>query len=89
MAAYYARCCGEDADDLTQEAWAGLLEALKMSASDLNAAFAWGLAASFLSGVAAIGLFLAWLKKRGLTPFLVYRVALGAAMLWLFWGYGK
>ena len=28
MAAYYARCCGEDADDLTQEAWAGLLEAL-------------------------------------------------------------
>ena len=28
MAAYYARCCGEDADDLLQEAWIGLLEAL-------------------------------------------------------------
>jgi len=28
MAAYYARCCGEDADDLLQEAWVGLLEAL-------------------------------------------------------------
>ncbi len=28
MAAYYARRCGEDADDLTQEAWVGLLEAL-------------------------------------------------------------
>jgi RNA polymerase sigma factor (sigma-70 family) len=28
MAAYYARCCGEDAEDLTQEAWLGLLEAL-------------------------------------------------------------
>lgn len=28
MAAYYARNCGEDADDLTQEAWLGLLEAL-------------------------------------------------------------
>jgi len=28
MAAYYARRCGEDADDLTQEAWLGLLEAL-------------------------------------------------------------
>lgn len=28
MAAYYARQCGEDADDLLQEAWVGLLEAL-------------------------------------------------------------
>ncbi len=28
MAAYYARCTGEDADDLRQEAWYGLLEAL-------------------------------------------------------------
>lgn len=28
MAAYYGRCSGEDADDLLQEAWVGLLEAL-------------------------------------------------------------
>jgi RNA polymerase sigma-70 factor (ECF subfamily) len=28
MAAYYARCSGEDADDLLQEAWLGLLQAL-------------------------------------------------------------
>lgn len=28
MAAYYARHCREDADDLTQEAWLGVLEAL-------------------------------------------------------------
>ena len=28
MAAYYARCSGEDPDDLLQEAWVGLLEAL-------------------------------------------------------------
>ncbi|MHB9133379.1 MAG: sigma-70 family RNA polymerase sigma factor [Armatimonadota bacterium] len=28
MAIHYARCCREDADDLLQEAWAGLLEAL-------------------------------------------------------------
>lgn len=28
MAAYYARRCGEDADDLAQEAWLGMLEAL-------------------------------------------------------------
>lgn len=28
MAAYYARCSGEDPDDLLQEAWIGLLESL-------------------------------------------------------------
>ena len=28
MAAFYARRCGEDTDDLLQEAWVGLLEAL-------------------------------------------------------------
>lgn len=28
MAAYYGRCSGEDADDLLQEAWLGMLEAL-------------------------------------------------------------
>lgn len=28
MASYYARRCGEDADDLLQEAWLGLLQAL-------------------------------------------------------------
>jgi RNA polymerase sigma-70 factor (ECF subfamily) len=28
MAAYYARTCGEDRDDLLQEAWIGLLQAL-------------------------------------------------------------
>lgn len=28
MAGYYARQCGEDADDLLQEAWLGLLEAV-------------------------------------------------------------
>ncbi len=28
MASYYSRCTGEDADDLLQEAWCGLLESL-------------------------------------------------------------
>jgi RNA polymerase sigma factor (sigma-70 family) len=28
MAVHYARCCGEDADDLLQDAWVGLLRAL-------------------------------------------------------------
>ena len=36
MAAYYARCCGEDADDLLQEAWLGLLEALPQVDLDIG-----------------------------------------------------
>lgn len=64
---------------------AGLLEARKLSLPAVDAAFAAGLAASFLTGLAVIGLFLSWMKKRTLTPFLVYRVLLGASIFWLFW----
>jgi undecaprenyl-diphosphatase len=64
---------------------AGLLEARKLNAADLNAAFAWGLTSSFLAGLAAIFLVLAWLRKGRLTPFLVYRTLLGTAILWMFW----
>jgi undecaprenyl-diphosphatase len=64
---------------------AGLMEARKISFSAVDAAFATGLAASFLAGLACIWLFLSWMKKRTLAPFLVYRVALGAAIFWMFW----
>jgi RNA polymerase sigma-70 factor (ECF subfamily) len=30
MARYYARCCGDDPDDLIQEAWIGILKALSV-----------------------------------------------------------
>jgi len=60
---------------------AGLLEAFKLTASDINAAFVWGVVSSFVSGLAVIGLFLAWLKKHNLGPFLIYRVLLGAGIL--------
>ncbi|MEK7721872.1 MAG: undecaprenyl-diphosphate phosphatase, partial [Elusimicrobiota bacterium] len=63
-----------------------LLEACKISPERLNAASAAGLAASFTTGLAVIGLLMAWLKKRTLTPFIIYRVILGAAILWLFRG---
>lgn len=65
---------------------AGLLEAGKLTAGDLNAAFVYGMLASFLSGLAVIGFFMAWLKKRGLGPFLVYRVLLGTWILWFYLG---
>jgi undecaprenyl-diphosphatase len=60
---------------------AGLLEATKLSAADLNAAFFVGLASAFVSGLLSIGLLLAWLRRRGLAPFLVYRVLLGLGVL--------
>ncbi len=68
---------------------AALMEARKIGFSEVNPAFLTGLAVSFLSGLAVIGLFLAWLKKRTLTPFLAYRVILGTAILWMFWGNGR
>ena len=64
---------------------AALMEARKVGLAGVNAAFLTGLGVSFLSGLAVIGLFLAWLKKRDLTPFLIYRVLLGAAIFCMFW----
>ncbi|OGR41838.1 MAG: hypothetical protein A2X35_11035 [Elusimicrobia bacterium GWA2_61_42] len=64
---------------------AGLLEARKLSPEHLDAAFAVGLAASFLAGLAVIGFLMAWLKKRTLTPFIIYRALLGTAIFWMFW----
>ena len=64
---------------------ASLMEMRKFTPASVDAAFLSGLAASFVTGLAVIWLFLAWMKKRGLTPFIVYRVLLGAAIMWMFW----
>lgn len=47
-----------------------------------------GLAAglSFVTALIAIVLMMAWLKRAGFTPFVLYRLALGGALLW--WVYG-
>jgi undecaprenyl-diphosphatase len=63
---------------------AALMEARKISFASVDAAFVTGVAVSFVSGVAVIGLFLSWVRKRTLAPFLVYRLALAAAIFWLF-----
>lgn len=65
---------------------AGLLEARKITPEQLNAAFALGLLSSFLAGLAFIWLLMAWVKKRTLAPFLVYRVLLGLAIFLLLRG---
>ncbi|HAF96358.1 MAG TPA: hypothetical protein DER10_08630 [Elusimicrobia bacterium] len=68
---------------------AGLLEAAKLTSGDINTAFVCGVVSSFVSGLVGIGLFLAWLKKHSLTPFLVYRVILGAGIFFFFMNNAK
>ncbi len=48
-----------------------------------DAIIAAGLA--FCAALAAIGLMMAWLRRASFTPFVIYRVALGAGLLW--WAY--
>jgi undecaprenyl-diphosphatase len=42
-----------------------------------------GMVTSFFVAWAVIAVFIAYLKRRGLTPFGIYRIILGAAVLWL------
>jgi undecaprenyl-diphosphatase len=39
---------------------------------------------SFIVSLIVVHLFLAWVRKRGFTPFAIYRIALGVVLLvWL------
>ena len=42
-----------------------------------------GFLVSFLVAYAAVAWFMAWVRKRGFVPFAVYRLILGAVVLWL------
>jgi undecaprenyl-diphosphatase len=46
-------------------------------------AFAWGMAAAAVTGVAAVSLVLRLVRTRTFTPFVVYRVVAGASVLGL------
>lgn len=50
------------------------------------AAIAIGIAVSAIAGYAVIAFLLGWIRKRPLSPFGWYRVALGVVLLWLFRG---
>lgn len=39
-------------------------------------------ALSFLAGIASIAVMMRWLQNAGFGPFVIYRIALGAALLW-------
>ena len=47
--------------------------------------FALGMAIAFLSAWAVIALFLRFISRVGMTPFVLYRIALGSVLLILFW----
>ncbi len=44
-------------------------------------------ALSFFSAFLAITVLLAWLRRAGFTPFVIYRIGLGVAILWFFGDY--
>ncbi len=69
-------------------ALAGLLEVYGLITSDTlvdwNALF-WGTVLSGLSAYLCIVLFLAFIRRIGMQPFVIYRVALGLLLLVVFW----
>ena len=68
---------------------AGLLEIRDLSAAPGPVAWdalAWGAALSALSAYLCIHAFLKLLDRVGMTPFIVYRLALGIFLFWFFWG---
>lgn len=48
-------------------------------------ALLWGTLLSALAAYACIHYFLAFINRIGMLPFVLYRLLLGAALLWLFW----
>lgn len=64
-------------------AGAALLKLRHLGGADLNAAFLLGIAVSAATGLAAVGAFIRFLPKGGFKPYVIYRVALGLAALFL------
>ena len=64
---------------------AGLLATLDLISSDMPvdwSALMYGAAFSFVSAYLCIYLFLSWISKIGMLPFVIYRLVLGAILLW-------
>ena len=68
---------------------AGLLEGYKLYRSgDMSLAHdaVIGGVLAFVFGLAAIAFMMAWLRRASFTPFVVYRLALGALLMWIVYG---
>lgn len=48
-------------------------------------AMLYGVIFSFISAYACIYLFLSWISRLGMTPFVIYRLILGAVLVWFVW----
>lgn len=64
-------------------AGAAMLKLRHLGVADIDGPFLVGLSASAATGFAAVGFFLKLLPRGGLTPYAIYRVALGTASLLL------
>lgn len=64
-------------------AGAALLKLRHLGAADIDATFLLGIAVSAATGLAAVGAFIRFLPRGGFKPYLIYRVALGLAALFL------
>lgn len=62
-------------------AGAAVFKLRHLTGADLTPPFFVGIAVSALTGLAAVRFFIALLPKRGLSPYVFYRLALGAALL--------
>jgi undecaprenyl-diphosphatase len=65
---------------------AGLYKGLKLAGGSgipagFGPAFAWGMAASAVTGFAAVWLLLRYVRSRSFAPFVAYRVVIGAAVI--------
>ncbi len=69
-------------------ALAGLLETKTLISQGADTPWAFVIAGAIISGVCAylcIHYFLAFIKRIGMQPFVIYRVILGVFLLWIFW----
>jgi undecaprenyl-diphosphatase len=60
---------------------AGLMELRKFSASSFDSSFVTAFFSSFVFGLISIKFLLSYLKKKNLTPFVIYRIILGCCGL--------
>lgn len=66
-------------------AGAALLKLRHLTAADFTGPFVWGVAVSAVTGWFAVNLVLRAIRAYGLKPYSIYRAALGAAVLALYW----
>jgi len=70
---------------------AGSLQILKLLAEPQSQTASvnellWGAALAFISAILAISALMKWLKRSSMTPFVIYRVALGCVLLFIVYG---